>query len=89
MDLRHDNDISTLRINGRKLLEMREIECHLGVMKNTSGSAMFTIGNTKVVAFVQGPHQVIWTLILYLDHLKIRVDWVGGLIYSNKGYPYC
>jgi len=45
-------------MNGRKLLEMREIECHLGVMKNTSGSAMFCIGNTKVVAFVQGPHQI-------------------------------
>jgi ribonuclease PH len=82
LDLRHDNDISTLRINGRKLLEMREIECHLGVMKNTSGSAMFTIGNTKVVAFVQGPHQVISThFILQIDHIKIRSDWVGGIIY--------
>ena len=58
LDLRHDNDTSTLRMNGRKLLEMREIECHLGVMKNTSGSAMSCIGNTKVVAFVQGPHQI-------------------------------
>jgi len=25
-------------------------------MKNTSGSALFEIGNTKVVAFLQGPH---------------------------------
>jgi len=43
-------------MNGRKLLEMREIECQLGIMKNTSGSALFRIGNTKVVAFIQGPH---------------------------------
>jgi ribonuclease PH len=39
-------------MNGRKLLEMREIECQLGVMKNTSGSALFRIGNTKVLAFI-------------------------------------
>ena len=58
IDLRHDNDASTLRMNGRKLLEIRQVDCHLGIMKNTSGSAMYTIGNTKVVAFVQGPHQI-------------------------------
>lgn len=25
---------------------------------NASGSAIFSIGNTKVAAFVQGPHQI-------------------------------
>ncbi|CDW85893.1 UNKNOWN [Stylonychia lemnae] len=53
LELRHDNDQSTLRMNGRKLLELRDIKCQLDVMKNTSGSALFEIGNTKVVAFLQ------------------------------------
>jgi len=58
LDLRHEEDDATLRMNGRKMLEMREVECHMGVMANSSGSALFRIGNTKVVAFVQGPHQI-------------------------------
>jgi len=45
-------------MNGRKVLEMRDIECQLGVMPNTAGSALFRIGNTKVVAFLHGPHQI-------------------------------
>jgi ribonuclease PH len=37
---------------------MRDIECQLAVMPNTAGSALFRIGNTKVVAFLHGPHQI-------------------------------
>jgi len=58
LDLRHENDLSTLRANGRKFNESRTIHCELGTMQNTSGSAIFTIGNTKVAAFLEGPHQV-------------------------------
>ena len=58
LDLRHDNDLATLRQNGRKLNETRQIEVEMGTMKNTAGSAIFSIGNTKVAAFLQGPHQV-------------------------------
>jgi exosome complex component RRP41 len=56
IDLRHENDTATLRTNGRKLNESRSVSFELGTMKNTSGSAIFTIGNTKVAAFLQGPH---------------------------------
>jgi ribonuclease PH len=37
-------------------MEVREIKCELGTMRNTSGSAIFEIGNTKVAAFIQGSH---------------------------------
>ena len=58
--MKHDADSSTLRSNGRKFDENREIICELGIMKNSSisGSALFQIGNTKVAAFINGPHQV-------------------------------
>ena len=59
LDLRHENDMATLRQNGRKVNESRHVHCELGTaVANTSGSSVFTIGNTKVAAFVQGPHQV-------------------------------
>ena len=58
IDLRHENDTSTLRTDGRKLNETRQVSFELGTMRNTNGSAIFTVGNTRVAAFVQGPHQV-------------------------------
>ena len=60
IDLKHDGDSNTLRENGRKFNENREIICELGIMNNpsVSGSALFQIGNTKVAAFLSGPHQV-------------------------------
>ena len=58
IDLRHAGDDVTLRSNGRKFDENREITCQLGIMKNQniSGSSLFQIGNTKVAAFINGPH---------------------------------
>lgn len=60
LDLRHGDDTATLRSNGRKVNEQREIKCQMGVMNGNqvSGSAIFAIGNTKVAAFLQGPHQI-------------------------------
>ena len=69
IDLRHENDTSTLRTDGRKLNETRQVSFELGTMRNTNGSAIFTIGNTRVAAFVQGPHQV---CILYLIIILLK-----------------
>ena len=69
IDLRHENDTSTLRTDGRKLNETRQVSFELGTMRNTNGSAIFTIGNTRVAAFVQGPHQV---CILYLIIISLK-----------------
>ena len=47
----------SLRQNGRTLSEIREISARLSVMPNSDGSALFQIGNTKVLAYVHGPHE--------------------------------
>ncbi|XP_024541981.1 exosome complex component RRP41 homolog [Selaginella moellendorffii] len=47
-----------LRLDGRRPLEMRQLHAELGVVENANGSAMFEMGNTKVIAAVYGPHEV-------------------------------
>lgn len=56
MDLVSDQG---LRIDGRKSNELRKICCKLGVFSQPEGSAYLEQGNTKVLAAVYGPHQVI------------------------------
>jgi len=47
-----------IRIDGRKLDELRPIEAKVGVLKNADGSAFFRLGNTMAVAGVFGPRKV-------------------------------
>lgn len=46
-----------LRQDGRKPTELRHISIKVGVVDSADGSALFQIGNTKVMAFVHGPKQ--------------------------------
>ncbi|MBR9678988.1 MAG: exosome complex exonuclease Rrp41 [Nanoarchaeota archaeon] len=43
------------RYDGRKFDEMRKMKMEVGVIDNADGSAVFQIGNTKVIAGVYGP----------------------------------
>jgi len=47
-----------IRIDGRKLDEMRPIEAAAGVLEKADGSAMFKMGNTLAIAGVFGPRKV-------------------------------
>lgn len=47
-----------IRIDGRRLNEMRKMEAKVGVLKNANGSALFKMGNTKAIAGVYGPRTV-------------------------------
>jgi exosome complex component RRP41 len=47
-----------LRLDGRRANELRQIRCRLGVFSQTDGSAYLEQGNTKVLAAVYGPHEV-------------------------------
>lgn len=47
-----------IRIDGRKLDELRPITAAVGVLKNADGSAMFKLGNTTAIAGVFGPRKV-------------------------------
>lgn len=46
-----------LRSDGRRPGELRQIKIDLGIIDNASGSALFQIGHTSVLAFVDGPRQ--------------------------------
>jgi exosome complex component RRP41 len=48
-----------LRVDGRKPNELRRIQCEVGVFAQADGSASISQGNTKVIATVYGPHEVI------------------------------
>jgi polyribonucleotide nucleotidyltransferase len=47
-----------LRLDGRRANELRHIRCKLGVFSQPDGSAYLEQGNTKVLAAVYGPHEV-------------------------------
>ncbi|GMP61793.1 hypothetical protein CsSME_00024119 [Camellia sinensis var. sinensis] len=46
------------RLDGRRPMEMRQIRADIGAVANTDGSAVFEMGNTKVIATVYGPRVV-------------------------------
>lgn len=48
-----------LRIDGRRSNELRRINVRMGVFGQSDGSAYLEQGNTKVLAAVYGPHQVL------------------------------
>ncbi|KAK1558455.1 hypothetical protein Q3G72_002498 [Acer saccharum] len=47
-----------LRLDGRRPTEMRQLRADIGVVSKADGSAMFEMGNTKVIAAVYGPREV-------------------------------
>ncbi|KAF8412155.1 hypothetical protein HHK36_000111 [Tetracentron sinense] len=47
-----------LRLDGRRPMEMRQIRGELGAVAKADGSAVFEMGNTKVIAAVYGPREV-------------------------------
>lgn len=48
-----------LRIDGRRSNEVRRIQCKLGVLPGSDGSASFQMGNTIAIATVYGPHETL------------------------------
>ena len=51
--------MEVFRSNGRRLEDIRAIELSMDPIKYADGSATFKIGNTSVIAYVQGPHEVL------------------------------
>ncbi|KAK4563402.1 hypothetical protein RGQ29_005783 [Quercus rubra] len=47
-----------LRLDGRRPMEMRQIRAEIGAVTKADGSAVFEMGNTKVIAAVYGPREV-------------------------------
>ncbi|KAL6575668.1 Exosome complex component rrp41 [Orobanche hederae] len=47
-----------LRLDGRRPMELRKLHGQIGVVSRADGSALFEMGNTKVIAAVYGPREV-------------------------------
>ncbi|KAJ4728436.1 Exosome complex component RRP41 [Melia azedarach] len=47
-----------LRLDGRRPTEMRQLRAEIGAVAKADGSAVFEMGNTKVIAAVYGPREV-------------------------------
>jgi hypothetical protein len=58
-----------LRLDGRRFNEMRQIVAEVGVVSKADGSAVFEMGNTKVIAAVYGPREVLDYSVTHLSRL--------------------
>ena len=47
------------RLDGRKVDELRPTKIRAGIIKNAEGSAEIIMGETKVIAAVYGPREVV------------------------------
>jgi exosome complex component RRP41 len=47
--------VGNFREDGRRFKENRDIKIKMGVVKESSGSCLFNLGETKVVAWIRGP----------------------------------
>ncbi len=47
-----------IRLDGRKLDELRPVKIDVGVIKNADGSALIEFGKNKIIAAVYGPKEV-------------------------------
>jgi len=63
------------RIDGRRPNELRPIKIELGVLKNANGSAIFEMGNTKVIAAVYGPREMHPRHLALPDRAVLRVRY--------------
>jgi exosome complex component RRP41 len=60
------------RIDGREPQDLRQIRMDVGVLKNADGSALVEMGNTKVLAAVYGPREVVPRHQEQVDRAVIR-----------------
>ena len=51
-------DDKSLRLDGRRVDELRPLQMEVGVLKNADGSAYVKLGQNKLVAAVYGPKEV-------------------------------
>ncbi|KAK0585778.1 hypothetical protein LWI29_033924 [Acer saccharum] len=64
-----------LRLDGRHPTEMRQLRAEIGVVSKADGSAMFEMGNTKVIAAVYGPREVQNKGQQINDHALVRCEY--------------
>ncbi|KII64481.1 Exosome complex component RRP41 [Thelohanellus kitauei] len=82
-----------LRSDGRKNDELRKIKGRMNVLKGCDGSAVFQLGNTKVLAVVYGPSDIQEWRLNYSelqDDLYVKCNLsVSSSTKMSRGQPYC
>ncbi|PSS11670.1 Exosome complex component like [Actinidia chinensis var. chinensis] len=68
-----------LRLDGRRPMEMRQIRGEIGAVSRADGSAVFEMGNTKVIAAVYGRR----------ERNKICMHKYRNLALADAGIPMC
>jgi len=73
-----------LRRDGRRTQELRSMNSSLGVLSHTDGSAIFELGNTKVLATVHGPREAKSSRSLH-DRASVKVNFHAATFSSVSG----
>ncbi|KAJ0618451.1 putative ribosomal protein S5 domain 2-type [Helianthus annuus] len=67
-----------LRLDGRLAMEIRQLRAELGAVSRADGSAVFEIGNTKVIAAVYGHREVcFYYKSLFQQSIWFQIDNEG------------
>ncbi|CAN0825164.1 Exosome complex component RRP41 homolog [Linum grandiflorum] len=64
-----------LRLDGRRPMEMRQLRAEIGAVARADGSAVFEMGNTKVIAAVYGPREVQNKSQMNNDQALVRCEY--------------
>lgn len=64
-----------LRLDGRRPMEMRQLRAEIGSIPKADGSALFEMGNTKVIAAVYGPREVENRSQVINDQALVRCEY--------------
>lgn len=78
------------RSDGRNYDEIRPIRAEIRVLKNADGSALFELGNTKVIAAVYGPREIHSKHLAssYEGLVRVRYHMVPFAVKERKSQPF-
>ena len=74
-----------LRQDGRRPQELRSLAAKLGVLPKADGSAIFELGNTRILATVYGPHESKQRSQIFHDRASIFVNFHAATFSSVGG----
>ncbi|GFH13408.1 uncharacterized protein HaLaN_09286 [Haematococcus lacustris] len=74
-----------LRQDGRRPKELRRLACQLDVLQSADGSAIFEMGNTKVMAAVFGPREVEMRGQQLADRALVNCEYSMAAFSTGKG----
>lgn len=75
-----------LRVDGRRPGEVRKVRAKCGALENADGSASFALGNTRVLATVYGPRDIVGASSRTAESLSVQAEYhVAGFAGAGRG----